>query len=127
MLDHPKIFECFSDCLFIFRRALGLLGLLRFWQIVVLPHIQSAFSFHLRNIQGRNLYSTMLQHICLDLVISRSLLRVRLCSQHVPFEETYLQLVRHRFYRDQTIQDILNLYFEFQCCMRYKRFFWVLI
>ena len=31
MLDHPKIFECFSDCFLFFWRTLGLSGILRFW------------------------------------------------------------------------------------------------
>ena len=75
--NHPEVLQSRPDCLFLLRRALWLLGILRFWQIIVLPHIQSTFSLHLRNIQGRNLHSTMLQHICLDLVICRSLLKAR--------------------------------------------------
>jgi hypothetical protein len=41
MLDHPKIFECFSDCFLFFQWALWLSGILGLRQIIVLttPHI----------------------------------------------------------------------------------------
>ena len=51
MLDHPKIFECFSDCFLFFRRTHGLSGILGLRQIVVLADFQSAFSLYLRNIK----------------------------------------------------------------------------
>ena len=55
MLDHPKIFECFSDCFFLLRWALWLSGILGLRQIVVLADFQSAFSLYLRNIKVGNL------------------------------------------------------------------------
>jgi len=47
MLDHPKIFECFSDCFLFFLRTLGLSGILGLRQIIVLTNPNPTFSFNL--------------------------------------------------------------------------------
>ena len=54
-LNHPKIFHCFSDCVLFLGRTLGLSGILRFRQIVVLSDLQPALSLDLRDIQVRYL------------------------------------------------------------------------
>ena len=47
ILDHPKIFECFSDCFLFFRRTLGLSGILGLRQIIVLTNPNPTFSLNL--------------------------------------------------------------------------------
>ena len=39
MLEHPKIFECFSDCFLFFWWTLGLSGILGFRQIIVFAYL----------------------------------------------------------------------------------------
>ena len=51
MLDHPKIFECFSDCFLFFRWTLGLSGILGFRQIIVFAYFNPTFPFDLRDIE----------------------------------------------------------------------------
>ncbi len=43
MLDHPKIFECFSDCFLFFQWALWLSGILGLRQIIVLTTLPPHF------------------------------------------------------------------------------------
>ena len=47
LLDHPKIFECFSDCFLFFQRTLGLPGIFRFRQIVILANFNPTFPLNL--------------------------------------------------------------------------------
>ena len=47
MLDHPKIFECFSDCFLFFRRTHGLSGILGLRQIVILANFNPTFPLNL--------------------------------------------------------------------------------
>jgi len=47
MLDHPKIFECFSDCFLFFWWTLGLSGILGFRQIIVFAYLNPAFPLNL--------------------------------------------------------------------------------
>mgnify|MGYP007014923614 CR=1 FL=1 len=51
MLNHPKIFECFSDCFLFFRRTLRLPGILWFRQIIVFAYLNSTFPFNLWDIE----------------------------------------------------------------------------
>lgn len=47
MLDHPKIFECFSDRFLFFRWALWLSGILGLRQIVILANFNPTFPLNL--------------------------------------------------------------------------------
>ncbi len=76
-LDNTIILQCISDGCFFFRgTAWCLSGIIRFWQIVVLPNFQSAFSLNLRNVKAGNFQTGMLQHIRLDLRIGCSILEL---------------------------------------------------
>ena len=74
MLDHPKIFHSFLDCVLFFRRTLELSGIFRFWQVIVLADFQPTFSFYLGDIKIGNFQPGMFQHILLDLRIGCSIL-----------------------------------------------------
>ena len=77
ILNHPKIFECFSDCFLFFRRTLWLSGIFGFRQVVVSADFQPTFSFYLGDIKIGNFQAAMLQHILLDLRISCAILKLR--------------------------------------------------
>ena len=47
MLDHPKIFKCFSDCFLFFRRTLWLSGILGFRQLLILANFNPTFPLNL--------------------------------------------------------------------------------
>lgn len=80
--------------LFLLRRALGLLGLLRFRLVVILPLNDAALLLFLRDAQAADLQASMLQQIRLDLVIGGFPLnhrQVRLV--HVQFDLDILRRV----------------------------------
>ena len=70
MLDHPKIFECFSDCFFLLRWALGLLGVFGFRLIVVLTLNDAVFLLHLCDIEVGNPQLMMFPYMLPNLIVS---------------------------------------------------------
>ena len=64
-----------QDRLFLLRRALGLLGILRFCLVVILPLNDAALLLYLRDVQAADLQAGMLQHIRLDFLIGSLALR----------------------------------------------------
>ncbi len=64
------------DCLFLLRRALGLLGILRLRLVIVLALNNTALLFYLCDIQATDFQAAMLQHIILDFLVGGFLLRI---------------------------------------------------
>lgn len=63
------MFQCFPYSRFFLSRAFCLSGIFRFRQVIIYPLNNSAFLFHLSDIQTSNFQSAMLQHIILDFLI----------------------------------------------------------
>ena len=76
-LHHLKMLQRLHNRRFLFRRTLRHFSIFLLRQIIVLPHIQPALPLDLRDIQGRYLQPELLQHVRLNLLISRALLKAR--------------------------------------------------
>lgn len=63
--------QCFRNGSFLIRRALRLLGILRFGLVVILPINDTTLLLYLSDIEVADLQASMLQNIRFDLLISR--------------------------------------------------------
>ena len=70
-LNHSKMLQCFRNGSFLFRRTLGLSGIVRLGLVVILPLNDTTLLLYLSDIKATDLQAAAFQNILLDLPISR--------------------------------------------------------
>ena len=66
ILDHVEVFQRLHNSRFLFRWAFRLFGTFRLWTVIVIPLNKAILLLYLRDIEGRYLQASLLQHALID-------------------------------------------------------------
>ena len=75
-LNHLEVLQRIPNGLFLFGRALGLLGVLRLGLVVALPLDDPAFLLNLGDVEGSDVQAGLLLDVVLDLLIGGAFLKL---------------------------------------------------